>query len=321
MVSSAQLSWTDREPTVSSFLADAVEGLSSTPKRLAAKYFYDARGSELFEKITQLPEYYLTRTEIEILGKNASAIIEACGGEFALIEFGSGSSTKVRILLDAMERKSCYIPVDISPELLRLASEELTRIYPDLTVAAVCADYTRPFEIPACVSSKRKVIFFPGSTIGNFEPAEAHSFIEKVAHDLAPGDSMIIGFDLKKDEDTLNAAYNDEEGVTAAFNMNLLVRMNRELDADFDLSRFEHVAFYNVDAGRIEMHLRSLTGQQVTIGVQPFSFQEGELLHTENSYKYSVRDVERIIEGTGFIAAEQWTDDRNLFSVQRLVMR
>lgn len=321
MTSSEQLSWTDREPTVSSFLADAIAGLSATPKRLAAKYFYDAQGSELFEKITLLPEYYLTRTEIGILEENANSIIAACGGEFALIEFGSGSSTKVRILLDAMDRKSCYIPVDISPELLRLASEELTRIYPDLTVAAVCADYTRPFEIPACVSSKRKVIFFPGSTIGNFEPEDAHSFIRKAASDLASGDSMIIGFDLKKDEETLDAAYNDADGVTAAFNLNLLTRMNRELSTDFELSSFEHVAFYNAAAGRIEMHLRALTAQRVNLGGKVFAFAEGELLHTENSYKYSEHDVERIIERTGFVAAEQWTDDRKLFAVQRLVMR
>lgn len=321
MRSAAQLSWTDNEPRLSSFLSDVLDGFAATPRRVPAKYFYDAAGSELFERITTLPEYYLTRTEIGILRTNARAIIEACGGDgFALVEFGSGSSTKVRILFDAMRSRDCYVPVDISPELLRVSAEELTREYPDLRVAAVCADYTQPFDMPDC-HAERKVIFFPGSTIGNMEPDEARGFIANAAQRISPGDSMIVGFDLKKDPAILNAAYNDAAGVTAEFNRNLLARMNRELDADFDLSRFEHHAFYDEAHGRVEMHLRSLVAQRVTIAGRWFAFREGELLHTENSYKYSRSDMESIIEGTGFEAAECWTDDEQLFCVQRLVKR
>lgn len=321
MRSAAQLSWNDYEPKVSTFLSDVLEGLSADPRRIPAKYFYDAVGSELFERITTLPEYYLTRTEIGILTRNARAIVEACGGDgTALVEFGSGSSTKVRILLDAMQSRSCYIPVDISPELLRISAEELTREYPDLRVAAVCADYTQPFRMPDC-DADRKAIFFPGSTIGNMERDEARAFIENSAGVISAGDSMIIGFDQKKDPAILDAAYNDAAGVTAAFNLNLLARMNRELGADFDLDRFDHHAFYNEDEGRIEMHIRSLVSQRVSVAGRRFAFREGELLHTENSYKYSRSDVESIIDGTGFSAAESWTDDDGLFCVQRLVKR
>lgn len=316
-----QLSWIDREPTLSRFLTDVIEGLSSTPKRLPAKYFYDARGSELFERITTLPEYYLTRSEISILEKHASEIVAACGGEFALVEFGSGSATKVRILLDQMEKRSCYVPVDISPELLRESSERLTELYPDLSVSAVCADYTQPLQIPRCPSTDRRVIFFPGSTIGNFEPAEARRFVGNVVKVLSSGDSMILGIDLKKDPKILDAAYNDADGVTAEFNMNILVRIQRELGGDLDPSCFEHVAFYNPGEGRVEMHLRSRMRQDVRIDGKRFSFEEGELLHTENSYKYSHDDVDAMIEGSGFVAAERWTDDRKLFCVQRLVVR
>ena len=321
MESTAAAEWIDHEPSVSRFMADALRGLTAKQKSVAAKYFYDARGSELFERITHLPEYYPTRTEISILTSEAASIVAACGDDFSLVEFGSGSSTKVRILLDAMERRSCYVAVDISPELLRISTDELTREYPDLTVLAICADYTQPFEIPACGSAGRRVIFFPGSTIGNFEPQEARAFLRIAAAGLSAGDSMVVGFDLKKDQATLTAAYNDAEGVTADFNLNVLQHMNRELGSDFDISQFEHYAFYNADAGRIEMHLRSLVRQEVDIGGRRISFDQGELLHTENSYKYSEEDITRMIEGTRFVAAQKWMDTDELFCVQRLEVR
>ena len=305
-------------PEVSSFRDEVLQGLQKPQKELPAKLFYDRVGSQLFEEITTLPEYYLTRTEIGILDSNADEIVRRMGSDFVLIEYGSGSSRKVRILLDQLTTSATYMAIDISLLYLKESAERLNDAYPDITVVAVCADYTKPFEIPECDSYQKRVIFFPGSTVGNFEPYLARKFFRDTASILRPGDGMLIGVDLKKDPEILHAAYNDAAGVTARFNLNILEHINRELDADFDLDRFEHVAFYNSVDGRIEMHLRSTTSQVVHIGGEEIAFRAGETIHSENSYKYSIEDFRALIADTGFAHETVWTDEQNLFSVHYL---
>ncbi len=308
----------DLHPRRAGFLTEVVEGLSRPQKELSAKYFYDQRGSELFEAITRLPEYYLTRTEISILNENVAEIAELLGSRFALIEYGSGSSTKVRILLDHVGPETVYMPVDISEIHLRESAEALAVDYPHLQIIAVCADYTAQFEIPESTRYDKKVVFFPGSTIGNLEPASAHEFLRDTARALKAGDALLIGVDLRKDEQRLHAAYNDAAGVTAAFNRNILTHVNSELGAAFDENQFEHVAFYNAAEGRIEMHLRSLVEQSIVVGSTKFSFAAGETIHTENSYKYTVEGFHALLEGTDFRATKVWTDAEQLFSVHYL---
>jgi dimethylhistidine N-methyltransferase len=315
---SERIQWIDLHPRLSSFLEDAKSGLAAVPKWLSAKYFYDARGSELFEDITRLPEYYLTRTELGMLHEHAPEIARLLGEDFALIEFGSGSSTKVRLILDQVTTHGTYMPIDISKASLAAGSETIGADYPDIEVVAVCADYSRAFELPDPARYRRRVVFFPGSTIGNFDKAEAAQFFRDTDALLLPSDAMIVGVDLKKDAAILNAAYNDAAGVTAAFNLNLLHRMNRELGADFDPSRFAHEAFYNEEAGRIEMHLRSQGEQLVHLGGATFHFDDGETIHTESSYKYTVDDFRQLLEGTRFELTETWIDEARLFSVHSL---
>ncbi|HLY45167.1 MAG TPA: L-histidine N(alpha)-methyltransferase [Stellaceae bacterium] len=306
----------DLLPGEESFRDAVLAGLGGTPKSLPCKFFYDARGSALFEEICELPEYYLTRTEIAILGERAGEIATQIGRHARLIELGSGASIKVRILLEALEAPSAYVPVDISRDHLREAAAQLAADFPELPVVAVCADYTRPFRLPPLPGPRgKRVGFFPGSTIGNFEPEAVVRFLTHCAELLGPEGEMLIGVDLKKAPAILDAAYNDRAGINAAFNLNLLQRINRELEGDIAVDRFAHVAFYNPEKGRIELYIKSLAEQSATIAGQPFRFAEGELIHTENSYKYAIPEFHALARRAGFLPAQTWTDRDELFSV------
>lgn len=307
----------DQHPAPSNFLREVTQGLAHTPRAIPPKFFYDEEGSRLFDRICETPEYYLTRTEHAILRERAGEIGERIGPDCVLIEPGSGSCEKVRLLLDAV-RPSAYVPVDISGDYLRLAAETVCRDYPWLDVHAACADFTRPLTLPIRSDGRRRVAFFPGSSIGNFEPSQAVEFLGHLAAVVGPGGGLLIGVDLKKDPAILNAAYNDAEGVTAAFNLNLLTRINRELGADFDAAGFRHEAFYNAEQGRVEMHLISSRDQVVTVAGQQFEFAEGEGIHTECSYKYSVEEFQSVCVRAGFASSAVWTDPEALFSVHYL---
>jgi L-histidine N-alpha-methyltransferase len=312
----------DLAPGEESFRDAVLKGLGRTPKSIPCKFFYDARGSMLFEAICRLPEYYLTRTETAILEEGAAEIAAQIGPHSRLIEFGSGASTKVRILLTALDRPAAYVPVDISREHLRDAAVGLAEDFPSLPVVAVCADYTRPFALPPLPApGGKRVGFFPGSTIGNFEPDAAVNFLTNYARILGPGGEMLIGVDLKKDPEILDAAYNDRAGVTAEFNLNLLGRINRELDGDLDIDRFEHVAFYNEAEGRIEIYIRSLANQEAWIAGTSIFFAKDELIHTEYSYKYSVVEFRNLAARAGFRPLDIWTDPADLFSVHYFRLR
>jgi dimethylhistidine N-methyltransferase len=301
------------------FAEDVMAGLSAEPKRLPPKYFYDQLGSRLFEAITRLPEYYPTRTETAILEANAAAIAKLIPADAAMMEFGAGSSAKVRILLRAAKQVSAYVPVDISGEFMANEAAQLTQDMPNLRVLPVAADFTRPFELPAGLGTKPRVGFFPGSTIGNFEPHEAHAFLRHAAAMLGRGAVLIIGADLVKDPAILNAAYNDSAGVTAMFNLNLLERINRELDGEFRLEKFCHRAFYNREKQRVEMHLVSLARQKVRVMGKVFDFRRGETIHTENSYKYTVELFRSHARSSGWTPAATWLDPQSFFSVHALV--
>jgi len=298
----------------------ALRGLAQPLKAIPAKYLYDAQGSALFDAICELPEYYPTRTEFAILRARSGAIAALVGPGAALVEFGGGSCVKARILLDALEAPAAYVPVDVSGAHLERAAAALAADYPQLPVIAVCADYMRPFHLPSVAqAAAKRVGFFPGSTIGNLRPEEARAFLVHAARLLGrPGGEMIVGVDLKKTPGLLHAAYNDSAGVTAAFSLNLLARMNRELDADFDLARFAHDAFYNAARGRIEIYLRSLAAQTATVAGRRIRFAEGERIHTEYSYKYSVEEFRALAAEAGFRTLESWTDPAGLFSVHYL---
>ena len=295
-----------------SFLEDVVAGLSLPQKTLPPKYFYDARGSKLFEKICRLPEYYLTRAELALTRKNMSAIAGFAGRGCELLEYGSGESLKTRLLIRALRPKA-YLPVDISPTALGQAARRLSGEFPWLRVLPIVADFSRPLDLPA--GKVPRVAYFPGSTIGNLTPEEAHGFL---ARGRAQASRMLIGTDLKKDANVLHAAYNDSRGVTAAFNLNLLARINRELGADFDPRRFSHYAFYNAPHARIEMHLISLRRQEIRIGRHRFAFARGESIHTENSYKYSIEGFGALAANAGFRQEKCWTDRRGLFALHGL---
>ena len=299
------------------FESDVLAGLSATPKRLAAKYFYDGVGSQLFERITEVPEYYPTRTEMKILRDNAADIAKLIPPGAALVEFGAGSSKKARIVLRAAPALAAYVPVDICGEMVEQEAAELRPDFPRLKVLPVVADICFPFELPAeAKTAPARVGFFPGSTIGNFEPHEAAGFLRNAAQILGPGSTIIIGADLIKPVDVLNAAYNDKAGVTARFNLNLLTRINRELHGTFKLDSFEHHAFYNRERNRIEMHLASLKRQKVKVAGEYFDFRAGETIHTENSYKYSVESLGALARGVGWMPAGVWTDADKYFSIQ-----
>jgi dimethylhistidine N-methyltransferase len=322
MISGTRFIFHDLAPGEETFRDAVLRGLGGAPKSIPCKFLYDARGSALFEAICCLPEYYPTRTEIAILEEKAGEIARQIGPHGRLVEFGSGASTKVRILLRALDRPAAYVPVDISREHLRDAAGSLAEDFPSLPVVAVCADYTRSFPLPPLPGPDgKRVGFFPGSTIGNFEPDAAVDFLANYARILGPGGEMLIGVDRKKDPGILNAAYNDSAGVTAEFNLNLLVRINRELDGDLDLNRFEHVAFYNQTEGRIEIYIRSLANQEAWIAGRPILFAKGELIHTEYSYKYSVLEFQALAARAGFNPVDTWTDPADLFSVHYFRLR
>jgi dimethylhistidine N-methyltransferase len=306
----------------SEFEIDVLEGLHSIPKHLPAKYFYDAAGSRLFERITDLPEYYPTRSEIRILRRHAADIANMIPSGAALVEFGSGSSKKARILLKAAAPKlSAYVPVDICGEMIEQEAAELRPDFPLLKVLPVTADICKPFELPReAKDAPARIGFFPGSTIGNFEPHEAAAFLRNAANILGRGATLIIGVDLIKPADVLNAAYNDAEGVTAQFNLNLLTRINRELGGTFRLDSFEHHAFYNRERHRVEMHLASLKRQKVKVAGDTIDFRIGETIHTENSYKYSIESLSALARGVGWLPAGVWTDSRKYFSIQTFML-
>jgi dimethylhistidine N-methyltransferase len=301
-----------------SFADHVISGLGESPKWMSAKYFYDATGSELFEQITRLPEYYPTRTELKILEQNAQEMVSSIPLAAALVEFGAGSSKKARIMLRAAPQIAAYVPVDISGEFLTQEAAALKRDMPNIAVLPVVADFTRDFELPAQIRNRPRVGFFPGSTIGNFEPQDAAEFLRQAARILGTGATMIVGIDLIKDETVLNAAYDDAAGVTARFNLNVLTRMNRELGGNFDLSAFRHRAYYNAADRRIEMHLESLKDQTVTVAGHTFAFREGETIHTESSYKYTVDSFRALATGAGWRPAATWTDPLGYFSIHAL---
>jgi dimethylhistidine N-methyltransferase len=303
---------------LSEFGREMLAGLARTPRRVSPKFFYDAAGSQLFDRICELPEYYPTRTELKILGECAGEIAAQIGPRAEIVEFGAGSLTKVRLLLDALEAPRRYLPIDISGEHLAAAAQRLREDYPELAVQPIAADYTMPLVLPAPgPGAGRRVGFFPGSTIGNFEPDEALAFLQLAARMLRGG-GLLIGVDLVKDPARLHAAYNDAQGVTADFNLNLLRRANAELEADFDLDGFAHSAFYNAPMRRIEMHLASRRAQTVALNGQRFDFDEGETIHTEYSHKFSVDGLRALAARAGFRPGAVWVDPERLFSVHWL---
>jgi len=320
MSDSASIELLDLAPPRADFRSEVLDGLASSPKTVAPKFFYDQRGSELFERICEVDEYYPTRVETALLEERADEIVELLGDRPLLIEYGSGASRKIRVLLERLSTGAHYLAIDISREHLIDSAEALAQDYPKIDVFAVCGDYSQPLELPADAleAAGKRTVFFPGSTIGNFYPREAREFLRNAARLVGPGGGMLIGVDLKKDRAQLEAAYDDAEGVTAEFNLNLLTRINRELDADFELGAFEHRACYNAEAGRVEMHLHSLADQSVSIGDERIPFAEGETIHTENSYKYAVAEFQRMAADCGFSAERVWTDPNELFSVHFL---
>ena len=301
-----------------SFREDVIAGLSLPQKALPPKYFYDRQGSRLFEAICRLKEYYPTRSELALMRANLGGIARFARKGSLLIEYGSGESLKSRLLIQAL-RPSVYVPVDISEDALHGAAARLRRRFPWLEIRAVHGDFTRPLKIPIAQGRARRLVYFPGSTIGNLTPREAHAFLRMTRGQVGPHGAMLVGVDLKKDANVLHAAYNDAKGITAAFNLNLLARINRELGADFALRRFRHYAFYNPMLGRIEMHLVSLARQVVNVGNHRFAFDAGESIHTENSYKYSIGEFRALAQSAGFRGEKVWLDAKGLFSLHGLV--
>lgn len=311
----------DLQPDTATFLEEVLDGLQADEKKLPCKYFYDERGSRLFEEICKLDEYYLTRAELEILRANAKSIAEALGPCVLLVEPGAGSGEKVRVLLDHIVQPAGYMPIDISREHLRQSAIALSERYPDLEVVPVCADFSDDFDIPATdTRHRRKVAFFPGSTIGNFTPDDAVTFLGRLASLCGQGGAILLGADRKKSPDVLERAYNDSRCITEEFNKNVLHHANRKLEADFEPDNFRHHAFYNSDKGRIEMHLVSRKDQVVTIDKVEVEIREGESIRTECSYKYSIDDIRQLAEEAGLRVDFVWSDDEQLFSVYFLTV-
>jgi len=307
-----------RAAPLSDFARELNAGLSLDARSISPKFFYDVAGSALFDRICDLPEYYPTRTEVRILTECAPEIAEQIGPNAEIVEFGAGSLTKVRLLLDALKSPKRYVPIDISGEHLEAAAERLREDYPKVVVQPMVADYTMPLVLPSREKGGgQRVGFFPGSTLGNFSPEEALAFLQ-LAQRLLRGGGLLLGVDLVKDPALLHAAYNDAQGVTAAFNLNLLRRANAELDTDFDLEGFTHAAFYNSPRRRVEMHLVSRRPQVVTLDGQRFNFEEGETIHTENSHKFTVEGLRALAVKAGFRPAAVWTDPDRMFSVHWL---
>ena len=310
----------DFHPKTESVRDEVLRGLQDTPKHLPSKLFYDERGSQLFDAICKLDEYYPTRTEQAIMERHVEAMVEAMGPRALLVEYGSGSSTKTRTLLDHADDLAGYVPIDISRDHLLQAAEAIAARYPELNVLPVCADYTADYHLPEPdTPPERTVVYYPGSTIGNFTPEAARHFLAHIANQVGPEGGLLIGVDLQKDEAVLHAAYNDAEGVTAAFNKNVLRRINRELDADLNLDAFRHEAVYNAEQGRIEMHLVSTSDQSVSVAGVDIDIAAGERITTEYSYKYTVDGFAALAAEAGWSVDEVWTDEDRLFSVQYAV--
>lgn len=303
-----------------SFLEDVLAGLARPQKAIPPKYFYDERGSKLFEAICELPEYYPTRAELAIMERHVDEMADLLGPDTQLVEFGSGASVKTRLLVDRLE-PSLYVPIDIAESALHEACKRLALLFPWLNVSAVLADFTRPVRLPEFIGipMRRKVVYFPGSTVGNFTPEEALEFLSGVRELVGPGGMLLIGVDLKKDKRILDAAYDDAQGVTAEFNLNLLHRINRELGGDFQVKRFRHKAFYDEARGRIEMHLESRYSQLVHVAGRRFDFRPGETIHTEISCKYGVEEFQALAARARFHAEKVWTDPANRFAVHGMM--
>ncbi len=300
----------------SDFVADVVAGLSSNPRALPCKYFYDERGAALFQKICESPEYYITRTEIDILDRNRAEIASQLGPNIQLIGLGTGAGTKTRILIEALTNPAVYVPVDISETQLRESTALFREIFPELEILPVCADYLQPVVLPqARHKAARNIVYFPGSTIGNFGPDEAIEFLRRAASVCRENGGLLLGVDLKKDAGVIEAAYNDSAGITARFNLNLLERVNRDLGADFDIDQWQHRAIYNSNAGRIEMYLISEVDQFVHVAEHKFHFRRGEKITTEYSYKYAPEEFAALAGKAGFEFAHMWSDDARLFGV------
>ena len=306
----------DLAPERGDFRAELIDGLTKSPRFLPCKYFYDETGSELFLKICELPEYYITRTELRILRDNAEEIAATLGPGVELIGFGTGAGTKTRLLISHLEDPVAYIPVDISKDQLVESSATFSRDFPTMDVLPVCADYLQPLVLPAALRpAHKRVVYFPGSTIGNFEPRDAEIFLQRIAEICGRGGALLIGVDLQKEAAIIENAYNDSAGVTASFNLNILARANRELDANFDLDLWVHRAIYDAKIGRIEMHLISKAYQTANIGPETFVFEEGEHLITEFSYKYSVAGFTQMARSVGMKFERLWTDEAQLFGL------
>ncbi|MBT7755647.1 MAG: L-histidine N(alpha)-methyltransferase [Candidatus Magasanikbacteria bacterium] len=305
------------------FCDDVLSGLSQPQKELPCKYFYDEHGSKLFDKICRLDEYYPTRTEMALLGSNGEEIADLIGPGVCLIEYGCGSLDKTRLLIDALDRPSLFVPIDISEDHLINSARALAEDYQELDVRPLVADFTQTLDLPQEVEegSTKRVGFFPGSTIGNFDHQAAEIFLRTVFETIGEGGGLLIGVDMKKNEETLIRAYDDAEGVTAAFNLNVIERINRELDGNFDVSAFRHRAMYNPEKGRVEMHLVSLKAQTVHIQGAEIGFAEGETIHTENSYKYHPEEFTAMAAKAGFFSEKTWVDDNELFSLHYLTVR
>jgi dimethylhistidine N-methyltransferase len=307
----------DEHPTPATMLEEVLQGLAARPRRIAPKFFYDERGSRLFDAICELPEYYPTRTEMGILESCAGDVARLAGPDTTLIELGSGASRKIRVLLEAVRPRG-YLGIDISRAFLRQSVERLAHDYPWLDAHAACTDFMQDFELPDVAGNGRKLAFFPGSTIGNFEPDEALAFLRRVRRMVQPDGALLIGVDLKKDPGILHAAYNDSAGITAQFNRNLLQRLRDELGAEVSPQNFLHRAFYNILRGRIEMHLVSRCAQDIRLCGRRFHFEPGEGIHTENSYKYSPEEFHALARAAGLRPCQAWLDERRLFSVHYL---
>jgi dimethylhistidine N-methyltransferase len=306
----------DLHPSDADFEGEVVSGLSQPQKQLPCKYFYDAEGAALFEAICTTNEYYLTRAELRIFEKHLPEIAALVGPRAVVIEPGSGSGAKTRMLLDALETPAAYVPVDLSRAQLLVTAAELAGARPELEVLPVCADYTQPFPLPLPTSGTgKRVVFYPGSTIGNFDRGAAEAFLRRMAEQVGPGGAIVLGVDLKKDPIVLHAAYNDAAGFTARFNRNLLVRIKTSLDADIDVEAFQHYAFYDPIEGRIQMHLVSLREQSARVGGTKFSFATGESIWTENSYKYTRAEVRAMAARAGLATRAELVDDKGLFLV------
>ena len=300
-------------------LTDVLDGLGSAPKTLPSKYFYDEQGSRIFDEITELPEYYPTRTEAGIMQDHGQQIAETLGDGVSLIEFGSGSSIKTRLLLDKMHKLASYVPVDVSGDYLQQIANTLQNDYPHIPIHPVVADFTHDFTVPATkVPERRRIIYFPGSTLGNFTPFAAVQLMRHMVNLVGPQGGALIGIDLLKPRELLIAAYNDAQNVTARFNLNLLQRLNRELGANFDTAQFRHKAIFDLDNERIEMRLLSQCVQDVHVGDMQFHFEEGESILTEYSHKYSLQSFAALAEKAGLQVETVWSDADSLFSVQYL---